>query len=551
MPPLIEKSYAPLWTQSWERDCGILKSDEVLVRDAPMESCNKSAKLTFRGGSDPDLVVEDKTGEKTWSLKRKLANEAADAVVNAVNDVAVYVPISEANKVKDKVRGALEALPENTTSSQVATAIGGAVQFELPTINVSAIVGKTAVKDKIDEVTAVLSGHHMRMQEGGLFAIEDASDALLLSVGGGLGIPGAELLLQRDGNVCTSEQTGTQDRWCTNSGWCRAFGETLLMGDVNGDGFDDLICHDSNGIRFDYADPNDINGLSGTDAVYPNTDPNIDPGSADLVPWCVMSGERLLLGDVNGDGKDDMVCDANGVIWIDDVWDDIGIHSWTIEGWCVLPGERVLLGDVDGDGADELVCHGGPTTWIRHISDPGTPDEMYPAWCASEDFKLIDLDWDGRDDFLCVNQVSGIIDHDYAANGFGATDRSGAGLEPGVQFAWSSAGEVPGMDYCTQITESAEPAAYTWNDNYFCSSHDVGMEWSSAGEIPGMKCTQINEPSDPHTWTDNYLCLPESSRINFSWSFASLRGPRDVQWHEDAVPAAYTWSDNFLTVHHP
>jgi len=71
------------------------------------------------------------------------------------------------------------------------------------------------------------------------------------------------------------------------------------------------------------------------------------------------------------------------------------------------------------------------------------------------------------------------------------------------------------------------------------------MRWSSAGAIAGMRCTKINEPSDPATWNDNYLCVPISSNLRFIWSYGgAIKDHSCIQWIEAADPHA--WADNYL-----
>ena len=41
-----------------------------------------------------------------------------------------------------------------------------------------------------------------------------------------------------------------------------------------------------------------------------------------------------------------------------------------------------------------------------------------------------------------------------------------------------------------------------------CAPVDYGLRWSFVGVIPGMRCTSMNEPSDPNFWADNFLCAP-------------------------------------------
>lgn len=109
-------------------------------------------------------------------------------------------------------------------------------------------------------------------------------------------------------------------------------------------------------------------------------------------------------------------------------------------------------------------------------------------------------------------------------------------------LVWSFAGPIAGK-HCVQINEPADPD--TWNDNFLCSTIDLGIRWSFAGPIGGMRCTQINEPADPHKWNDNFLCVPTSSPFQFAWSFAGpIFNKHCVQIVEPADH--HTWNDNFL-----
>ena len=76
------------------------------------------------------------------------------------------------------------------------------------------------------------------------------------------------------------------------------------------------------------------------------------------------------------------------------------------------------------------------------------------------------------------------------------------------------------------------------------------MRWSFAGPIQGMKCTQINEDSDPHSWDDNYLCVPQDSPLDFQWSMGGpISGIACIQWLEPSDTWAitgHTWQDNYL-----
>ena len=72
---------------------------------------------------------------------------------------------------------------------------------------------------------------------------------------------------------------------------------------------------------------------------------------------------------------------------------------------------------------------------------------------------------------------------------------------------WSFSGPIPGMR-CTQVNEPSEPPQHTWRDNFLCvpPQSPLDFSFSPAGPIPGRHCLRMNEPSDPHTWADNFLC---------------------------------------------
>jgi hypothetical protein len=86
-------------------------------------------------------------------------------------------------------------------------------------------------------------------------------------------------------------------------GWCRSTGQ-LLVGDYNGDGRDDMLCHNpSTGYKWV--------ALARAGGGFIGTDWQRNMG------WCRSTGQ-LLVGDYNGDGRDDMLChDAGtGYKWV-------------------------------------------------------------------------------------------------------------------------------------------------------------------------------------------------------------------------------------------
>jgi hypothetical protein len=205
-------------------------------------------------------------------------------------------------------------------------------------------------------------------------------------------------------------------------GWdmCSGAGDTLLVGNFVGpDSRDDLICHRADGQRR----VDSIHGAShlfgGTNRVLSNR-------------WCRGGSDQLLVGDFDADGLDDLLCHSagtrvidfadNGLAATDAAMDfDSDDHGSAARNWCTNSGEVVLVGDFDGNGKDDLLCY-NPGSGRRRVdlansagtffgtnwnsegsSYPGTP-----VLCGREPtFLTGDFDGDGADDFLCFDARTG------------------------------------------------------------------------------------------------------------------------------------------------
>ena len=177
--------------------------------------------------------------------------------------------------------------------------------------------------------------------------------------------------------------------------WCA---RPVKLGDFNGDGKTDYVC-DYNGKEGDGTNLKYVafsNG-NGTFTESPAWD------------WCA---RPVKLGDFNGDGKTDYVCDynskegdgtnlkyiafsnGNGLFTQGPAWD-----------WC---GKSVQLGDFNGDGRTDYVCDyntkAGDANNLKYVAfskDDGTLSQM-PAWdWCSRALDLGDFNGDGKTDYLC------------------------------------------------------------------------------------------------------------------------------------------------------
>lgn len=208
-------------------------------------------------------------------------------------------------------------------------------------------------------------------------------------------------------------------------GWHLGASDRTWAGDFDGDGRNDLFVRSrdwaaflrSTGLGFELA------WISG------------DPGqNANWIGgWHLGDGDQHLVGDFDGDGRDDLFVHSGGWAGLllsngagfDAVWmtgDPEQNANW-VGGWHVGAADKFVVGDFDADGRSDLWVHNGGWAgmwrstgngfqegWIS--GDPATKGNWIDGWHLGPEDRYVSGDFtgDGRDDlFVRSNQWAALL----------------------------------------------------------------------------------------------------------------------------------------------
>lgn len=241
------------------------------------------------------------------------------------------------------------------------------------------------------------------------------------------------------------------------------FGAALATGDVNGDGYDDLVVGADN---FDGA-PSTTCAGTGSAYMFLGGPSGLSPSaswtsSGDAVARAEY-GDAVSIGDVNGDGYDDVVVGApmgyatptTGRVFVysGSPSGPASVAAWTADGSAGLGDALAAEGDLDGDGYDDLVVRGslGSASELVHVypgSAAGLPASPVRS-LSGEIGRLFglalstagDVNGDGYDDLLvgAFTALSGAAWPSGVGGAFLYLGGPFEGLAP--TLAWASDGE--------------------------------------------------------------------------------------------------------------
>jgi hypothetical protein len=203
-----------------------------------------------------------------------------------------------------------------------------------------------------------------------------------------------------------------QDPWTLMYGLCREPGQILGHGDFDGDGKQDLYCHDAPGTS-----------AFGETMIVLSTGSDFAGLPIGLMGWCMHTGSTIGTGDFNSDGKTDLYCHdvgtngRGGNTWVAiSTGTDFSLTGAWMSGWCADPGATFATGDFNGDRRTDFYCHDaqgtpGGKTMIELSTGSGLTggNAWLSGWCShvGATFATGDFDGNGRTDFYCHDFLGG------------------------------------------------------------------------------------------------------------------------------------------------
>ncbi|AUB38470.1 Ca2+-binding protein, RTX toxin-related [Nostoc flagelliforme CCNUN1] len=165
------------------------------------------------------------------------------------------------------------------------------------------------------------------------------------------------------------------------------------LGDVNGDGRDDIVGFGNSDV---YVSLGRSNGTFGPIFVAQDNNFTVVDGG-----WTSFNQYPRQLGDINGDGRDDIVGFGNSDVYVslgqsNGTFGSIFVaqdNNFTVVdgGWTSFDLYPRQLGDVNGDGLDDIVGFGNSDVYVSLGQSNGTFRSIFVA--QSDNFSVVDGGW--------------------------------------------------------------------------------------------------------------------------------------------------------------
>lgn len=210
-----------------------------------------------------------------------------------------------------------------------------------------------------------------------------------------------------DGTWWVGASTGSRfqfsyfkSRWDRNGYWSH-----VQVGDFDGNGFDDIMGRNEINGRIQIASSYGTGFTSWTWSHWLQT----NPGTTADDPWATrLVWNDLVVGDFNGDGKDDIAGRAlrDGTWWIGISTNDLQFVATSWGRWSrTSDWVHINVGDFDGNGRTDLIgLDLGSGTWkVASSLNERLYSWNWGTWSTNVDWSVAmigDFNHDGRDDLM-------------------------------------------------------------------------------------------------------------------------------------------------------
>jgi hypothetical protein len=217
----------------------------------------------------------------------------------------------------------------------------------------------------------------------------------------------------------------------------------------------------------------------------------------------------IATGDLNGDGKDDVVAIEYEPDTLSAISGADGSMLWEDDS---IAGFAVAIGDITGDGKNEVIAGGqerllfSPETnnsfgstesyVINAYAANGTPLWSYPTSASVHDIEIGDVDGDGIDDVVACNVNSSA--YIYVIDGDG-NDLPGWPVSPAGDVVDLAIGQLDGIDGMdVAAIGQSEPATlyvYDSSGTQLWMDHDISGCTVEIGDVNGDGDNEVVAPS--------------------------------------------------------